>query len=40
VSLWTILLDGALTSTPLFRGNELFVITEQGTLYAFRPSTP
>lgn len=40
VSLWTTRLDGALTSTPLFRGNELFVITEQGTLYAFRPSTP
>lgn len=39
-SLWTTRLDGALTSTPLFRGNELFVLTEQGTLYAFRPTTP
>lgn len=39
VVLWSTRLDGALTSTPLFRGeDELFVISEQGTLYAFRPS--
>lgn len=37
---WTTRLDGALTSTPLFRGDELFVISEQGTLYAFRPAAP
>jgi outer membrane protein assembly factor BamB len=36
VPVWTTRLDGALTSTPLFRGNELFVHTESGTLYAFR----
>lgn len=40
VNLWTTRLDGALTSTPLFRGDELFVLTEQGTLYAFRPTAP
>ena len=39
-SLWTTRLDGALTSTPLFRGDELFVLSEQGTLYAFRPTIP
>lgn len=39
VVLWSTRLDGALTSTPLFRGDdELFVISEQGTLYAFRPA--
>lgn len=39
VVLWSMRLDGALTSTPLFRGDdELFVISEQGTLYAFRPA--
>jgi hemin uptake protein HemP len=32
--------DGALTSTPLFRGHQLFAISEQGTLYAFRPAAP
>ncbi|HUF89495.1 MAG TPA: PQQ-binding-like beta-propeller repeat protein [Gemmatimonadota bacterium] len=41
VVLWSMRLDGALTSTPLFRGDdELFVISEQGTLYAFRPAHP
>jgi outer membrane protein assembly factor BamB len=38
VPVWTTRLDGALTSTPLFRGKELFVHTESGTLYAFRPT--
>lgn len=37
VSEWTTRVDGALTSTPLFRGDQLFAISEQGTLYAFRP---
>jgi outer membrane protein assembly factor BamB len=37
---WTTRLDGALTSTPLFHGDELYAITEQGTLYAFRPIAP
>lgn len=38
---WSTRLDAALTSTPLFRGDdELFVISEEGTLYAFRPATP
>lgn len=36
-TLWSTRLDGALTSTPLFRGDELYVMTENGTLYAFRP---
>jgi outer membrane protein assembly factor BamB len=40
VILWTTRLDGALTSTPVFQGDDLFVITEQGTLYAFRPAAP
>ena len=41
VILWSTRLDGALTSTPLFRGDdELFVISEAGTLYAFRPTRP
>jgi hypothetical protein len=38
VPVWTTRLDGALTSTPVFRGQELFVHTESGTLYAFRPT--
>jgi outer membrane protein assembly factor BamB len=37
---WSTRVDGALTSTPLFRGNQLFAISEQGTLYAFRPVAP
>ena len=37
LSVWNTQLDGALTSTPLFHGDQLYVITEQGTLYAFRP---
>ncbi|HJU85746.1 MAG TPA: PQQ-binding-like beta-propeller repeat protein [Gemmatimonadota bacterium] len=36
-ALWSTRLDGALTSTPLLRGDELYVMTENGTLYAFRP---
>ena len=36
---WTIRLDGALTSTPLFHGSLLLAISEQGTLYGFRPVT-
>lgn len=36
-ALWSTRLDGALTSTPLFRGDELYIMTENGTLYAFRP---
>lgn len=36
-ALWSTHLDGALTSTPLLRGDELYVMTENGTLYAFRP---
>ena len=32
--------DGALTSTPLFRGDEFYIMTEGGTLYAFRPISP
>lgn len=35
-ALWSTRLDGALTSTPLFRGDELYIMTENGTLYAFR----
>lgn len=38
VPVWTTRLDGALTSTPVFRGQELYVHTESGTLYAFRPT--
>lgn len=38
LNVWTTELDGALTSTPLFHGDQLYVITEQGTLYAFRPT--
>jgi len=38
VSEWTTRLDGALTSTPVFRGNQLFAMSEQGSLYAFRPA--
>lgn len=34
---WTVELDGALTSTPLFHDSLLLAITEQGTLYGFRP---
>jgi outer membrane protein assembly factor BamB len=37
---WTTRLDGALTSTPLFHGDELYALTERGTLYAFRPIIP
>ncbi|CAN5877019.1 outer membrane protein assembly factor BamB [soil metagenome] len=40
VQVWTTRLDGALTSTPLFRGHELFVHTESGSLYAFRLTKP
>ena len=36
-ALWSTRLDGALTSTPLFRGDDLYIMTENGTLYAFRP---
>lgn len=36
-TLWSTLLDGALTSTPLFRGAELYIMTENGSLYAFKP---
>jgi outer membrane protein assembly factor BamB len=36
-TLWSTRLDGALTSTPVFRGEELYVMTESGTLYAFHP---
>ncbi len=36
-TLWSTRLDGALTSTPLFRGDLLYVMTESGTLYAFQP---
>jgi outer membrane protein assembly factor BamB len=36
-ALWSTRLDGALTSTPLFRGEELYIMTENGSLYAFRP---
>ena len=39
-TLWSTLLDGALTSTPLFRGDELYIMTENGSLYAFRPIAP
>ncbi|HET6361473.1 MAG TPA: PQQ-binding-like beta-propeller repeat protein [Gemmatimonadota bacterium] len=39
-ALWSTRLDGALTSTPLIRGDELYVMTENGSLYAFRPMTP
>ncbi|HET6638406.1 MAG TPA: PQQ-binding-like beta-propeller repeat protein [Gemmatimonadota bacterium] len=38
--LWSTRLDGALTSTPLLRGDELYVMTENGTLYAFHPIAP
>lgn len=40
VNEWSTRVDGALTSTPLFRGHQLFAISEQGTLYAFRPAAP
>lgn len=40
VNEWSTRVDGALTSTPLFRGDRLFAISEQGTLYAFRPAAP
>jgi outer membrane protein assembly factor BamB len=36
-ALWSTRLDGALTSTPLFRGDELYIMTENGTLYSFQP---
>ena len=36
-TLWSTRLDGALTSTPLFGGDKLYVVTESGTLYAFHP---
>ncbi|HJR53740.1 MAG TPA: PQQ-binding-like beta-propeller repeat protein [Gemmatimonadota bacterium] len=36
-TLWSTRLDGALTSTPLFRNDQLFIMTENGTLYAFKP---
>lgn len=39
-TLWSTRLDGALTSTPIFRGDELFIMTESGTLYAFHPVGP
>ncbi|HET7693085.1 MAG TPA: PQQ-binding-like beta-propeller repeat protein [Gemmatimonadota bacterium] len=39
-TLWSTRLDGALTSTPLFRGDEFYVMTEGGSLYAFRPIAP
>ena len=35
--LWHADLDGAITSRGLTRGEALYVITERGTLYAFRP---
>jgi outer membrane protein assembly factor BamB len=36
-TLWSTRLDGALTSTPLFRGSELYIMTENGSLYGFKP---
>lgn len=39
-TLWSTRLDGALTSTPLFRGAELFIMTENGSLYGFKPIAP
>lgn len=36
--LWHAGLDDAITSEPLTRGDALYVITERGTLYAFRPT--
>jgi outer membrane protein assembly factor BamB len=37
---WHTRLDGAITSSPLVEGTVLYVATEQGSLYAFRPTTP
>jgi outer membrane protein assembly factor BamB len=38
--LWHAGLDDAITSQPLARGDELYVMTESGTLYFFRPTGP
>lgn len=39
-TLWSTRLDGALTSTPLFRGHQFYIMSENGTLYAFQPISP
>jgi outer membrane protein assembly factor BamB len=38
--LWHARLDGPITAAPLARGADLYVVTEQGSLYAFRPTSP
>ena len=38
--LWHRKLNGAITGAALTRGEELYVATERGVLYAFRPTTP
>lgn len=36
--IWHTRLDGAITAAPTARGADLFVATEQGSLYLFRPT--